>query len=318
MEPAVCRLAYSLSSTRRLASDSTSRCSHSRAARRSFTSAAPSWPRRLQQLDRAAVPVQFAAQRIDLLHQRAIRFARSRQPLGAEGDQVGQAARLGLLDVGEGGLRALRGAAAPGTCVPAPRRPPACPSGRRSSSLRPQVAAQVFQVLVRLPVGLGRRGRAQRFLDQPQHDQRLVTQRRSFSLFQRASAARQTAGPASSRRDPGGCAPAAAGRATLLVNSGDGAKKSRARAQSSERFVRTAFPIDAPGPGRDRWWRSMPGCFPCRKARRALSEQLQRPIDIAVVGSEIARLVWPWRPRTPYRDAGTSPAPAPPGTPLPR
>ena len=58
-----------------------------------------------QKLDRAAVPVEFAAQRVHLLHQSALGLARCRKLLGAKCDQVGQAARLRLLHIPEGRLQ---------------------------------------------------------------------------------------------------------------------------------------------------------------------------------------------------------------------
>ena len=51
----------------------------------------------------------LSAQRVHLLHQRAVRLPGSRKPVRAEGDEIGQASGLGLFDVGEGGFLVGRG-----------------------------------------------------------------------------------------------------------------------------------------------------------------------------------------------------------------
>ena len=62
-----------------------------------------------QKLNRAAVPIEFSAESLHLLHQRAVRLPGSREPVRAEGDEIGQAAGLGLFDVGKGGFQVGRG-----------------------------------------------------------------------------------------------------------------------------------------------------------------------------------------------------------------
>ena len=123
-------------------------------------------------LNGAAVPIEFSAETLYLLHQRAARLPGSRKPVRAEGDEIGQASGLGLFDVGKGGFQVGRGRPA------AEAHPDQGFVDRQfvfeKSDLhlvRFEMAPEILQPFMRFEVRLaGGLRRTQRLFDQPQDE----------------------------------------------------------------------------------------------------------------------------------------------------